>query len=230
MPAPHILALIRNGKPRGTHEIDCDESGDVGDAQALARDKGPAFKVMIEEKKETFDARLVRLGPCGHLRNLQGFHRRVSMAKNVGDGEKEIEFEPAIPHFDLDDLPRTPAEQRRLGSNLLEITADRDGFGNDGAVIENENRHLLQRIDRGKAFRLVLQGANVDLLLGDLHAFLGKENPDAARVGRAVPVVKLHPGTFDEGCRFAAPLINHKRCDLPLMPDIQPLNGPKTSR
>ena len=49
-----------------------------------------------------------------------------------------MQLEAAIPHLDAGKLQRTTPEQRWIGLERLEITADRDRFREHRAVVENE--------------------------------------------------------------------------------------------
>ena len=74
----------------------------------------------------------------------------------------------------------------------LEITADRDRLCNDGAVVENQRRHSLQRIDRRIFRRLVLHRYHVDLFGRYRDALLREENPGTARIRRKPAVIEFH--------------------------------------
>ena len=106
-----------------------------------------------------------------------------------------MQLEAAIPHLDAGKLQRTTPEQRWIGLERLEITADRDRFREHRAVVENERRHALERIDRGIVRRHLRQGAEIDLLHGQRDTLLGQKDSRASRIGRATSVVKLHLGT-----------------------------------
>src|SRR5262245_2301257 len=108
------------------------------------------------------------------------------------DREKEMQFEPPVPHFDAGNLQRIASEQRRLGVKRFEIAADGNRFRDHGAVVEHQGGDPLQRIDRRVDLRLLLQGAEIDLLQGQRDALLGKKDPRAPRIGRPTSVVKLH--------------------------------------
>ena len=63
-------------------------------------------------------------------------------------------------HISTSALPSAPVPNS-AGSRLqfLEIAADRDGFGEDGAVVEFQHRQPLQRIARADRLLLVLERA-----------------------------------------------------------------------
>ena len=77
---------------------------------------------------------------------------------------------------------------------LLSVhTGDVPRVGDDDrAVIKDECRHALRRIDCGIFRCLVLLGCNVDLLGRELQPLLGKENACPARIRRQFAVVEFH--------------------------------------
>src|SRR5215204_2655150 len=103
-----------------------------------------------------------------------------------------MQFEPSVPHLDARNFTRAPTEQRGFRIERLEIAADRDRFGEDHAIVEDEHRHALDRIDGRKHRGFMLQGAEIDLLHRHRDAFLGEIDSYAARIGSAAAVIKSH--------------------------------------
>src|SRR6266550_7494415 len=130
-------------------------------------------------------------GTCGtSISFIAGWELR----KTCDTGNSKMQLETPIPHLDAGKLQRTAPEQRRIGLERLEITADRDRFRDHRAVVENERRHALERVNRGIGRRHLLHGAEIDLLHGQRDTLLGQKDPRAPRIGRAASVVKLHLG------------------------------------
>ncbi len=74
----------------------------------------------------------------------------------------------------------------------LEIAADRHRLGNRGAVVEDQNRHALDRIERGEFRGLGRPRHDVDLLERDRDPLFGKIYPDPAGVRRSLFIQYFH--------------------------------------
>ena len=74
----------------------------------------------------------------------------------------------------------------------LEIAADGHRLGNGGAIVEDQNRHALDGIERGELRRLGCTRHDIDLLEGNLDALFGKEYPDPAGVRRSLFIQYFH--------------------------------------
>ena len=154
IPSFEVPGVIGNGKARNLHEIGCDGRGNVGHGEAVSR-KEPGFRErMIEDADNFGDARLVRLGPCRNLRLFKLRHGGVQMPEDLRDGKEKIELGAPVPHFDLRDFERCAAEKRRLRVQRLEIAANRNRLRNRRAIVQDQNRHALDRIERGEFRRL----------------------------------------------------------------------------
>src|SRR4029077_9636524 len=79
-----------------------------------------------------------------------------------------------------------------IGLQRLEIAADGDRLGDHGAVVEDERRPPLHRIDRRIGVAALRQLPEIDLFGGDRDALLGQEDAHAARVGGAAAIVEFH--------------------------------------
>ena len=104
-----------------------------------------------------------------------------------------MQLDPALPHLDQRNFERAAAEQRRLGMERLEVTADGDRLSDYGAIVELQRGHPLHRIDRRKRIAALLKLAEVNLLGRNRNALLGQEHANAARIGGAATVIELHP-------------------------------------
>ena len=192
MPPPYVRHLVGNRELGRLHQIDCDETGDVGDREAIAGRIGTRRQLAVQQSQEILNAGLVGFAPRGNLRIFERFHAGMKMAKHLGHAEQKPLLEPAIPHLDDRRVASAAAEQRRLGLQCFEIAADRDRFGDHSAVIENKGWYLLQWIDRRISRSLVLERSDIDLLFLDLDALFGQEYADPPRVGGTTAVVELH--------------------------------------
>ena len=65
-------------------------------------------------------------------------------------------------------------------------------FGDHGAVVENQRRHALHRIDRGEGVALLLQRAEIDLLGRNRDSLLGEEDTHPPRIGSTAAIIELH--------------------------------------
>ncbi len=139
----------------------------------------------------------------GHLELL---HPRMQVPEHLSDPQHQVQFDAPLPHLDARDFERGSAEQGRLGMQGLEIAANGNGFGENGAVVEFERRDPLQRIDRGIALGLVLHGAEIDRLDRHLDPLLLQKNPHPPGIGRPPAIVKLHPSLPGFWRRFYPPI------------------------
>src|SRR6516225_10495905 len=105
MPALHVRAFLWHSEIGALHEIDCDQAGDIGNAVAVPGDERHVLYFAVENTETLRDARLVGLGPSRDLRHLQLLHGGVGVPKHMHYGIEEIELKPAVPHFDLRNLP-----------------------------------------------------------------------------------------------------------------------------
>ena len=87
------------------------------------------------------------------------------------------------------------AEQARLGVEGLEVAADRDRFGDAGAVVELEDRECSIRVLLAERVGSVLF-VEGHALVRHIEPLLGKEDPHASRARRfaALVYVDLHSG------------------------------------
>jgi hypothetical protein len=113
-----------------------------------------------------------------------------------------MQFQPALPHLGPRYAERAAPEQRRLGLDLLEIAADGDGFGQDRAIVQFENRQPLQRIAAAHFGAAVLERAHVDRHNRHVDSFLGQKDAHPARVGRAAAVEQFHRILQTRRCRL----------------------------
>ncbi len=96
-------------------------------------------------------------------------------------------------HISTSVLPSAPRPNNvRFRVQLLEIAADGDGFGDDGAVVEFEHRQALQRVARTDWLLSVLQRAHVDGHQRNLKPFFGKEDANPPWIGRPAAVEEFH--------------------------------------
>jgi hypothetical protein len=110
MPALQIAQAVRDRHFRHPHEIDSDQCRDVGDRVIRPRDMGPILQLAVEKLKKLHYPRLVRLAPIRHLRGDHSAHRRMQMLEHARHWKQEMEFGPAIPHFNQRALQRANAE------------------------------------------------------------------------------------------------------------------------
>ena len=150
VPAFHVGEFFRQLKFRDFHEIDRDLRGDVGDGEichprrragSSARRRGIAG---IRRRAACWP----RPSPatCGLT---SGFMKGCRCWNTRRHRAQQIEFGAPVPHLDQRALQRAAAEQRRIGMQRLEIAADGDRFGDHRAVVENQRRQPLHRVDRG---------------------------------------------------------------------------------
>src|SRR5271165_5436628 len=100
-------------------------------------------------------------------------------------------LDAALPHLDPGPFEGRPAEQVRLRMEFLDVAADGDRFADDSPVVELGQRDRLQRIEGGEFRGLVFELAEIDLDPRNRDAFLGEEDPHAARVRGKVGIVQL---------------------------------------
>src|SRR5260370_1083289 len=110
-----MLELVRHCELCRFKKVERDEAGDIGDRECVARNEGTVLELAVNEGDELEDARLVRLGPGGHLRHFHRLHCWMRVPKDMRDGKQEMQLEPSIPHLDARNLESATAEQRRLG-------------------------------------------------------------------------------------------------------------------
>ena len=85
-------------------------------------------------------------GICGISHS---FMAGMDVAKGGGDAAEQVELQCAAATSRPAPCRARPVPNSAgSGCNLLEIAADRDGFGEDGAVVEFQHRQPLQRIAR----------------------------------------------------------------------------------
>src|SRR5271170_3419905 len=104
----------------------------------------------------------------------------------LGDGKEKLQLEPPVPHFHSRAFERADAEQRRLRTELLEITTDSRRFGDYLAVVELEHRHGLERIENAEGHRLLVQTGQIHVDHRHGHSLFRQEDADAPRVGITV--------------------------------------------
>src|SRR5215211_961290 len=192
VPAPDMGEFLRNGEVGRLHEVDRDQTGYVGNGEVIAGHIELILQFTIHDAEELDDTRFVDLGPFGQLRGLQLLHGRVRVAEYIRYRRQEVELHAPVPHLDQRLFFRPAPEQRRLRPQALEVAADGHRLGNHGAVVEDENRHALQGIERGEFRRLLLLRGKIDLLHWYRDALFGEENPHAPRVGSSTAFVELH--------------------------------------
>src|SRR5206468_3546665 len=95
----------------------------------------------------------------------------MTLAKRIGDRLQNVKFDAAIPHLDQRALLRIGAEQRRLGMEFLEVTADSNALGNISTIVELEHRNRAQRIFPAKLFVAIHRLDDIDFFVGDLDSF-----------------------------------------------------------
>src|SRR5215211_2012325 len=137
MPALEVLEFVRHRELCRLHEIDGDETGDIGHRERIPRNKRAVLQLVVENGDELLDARLVGLSPRRHLRHFHLLHCRVQVAKDMRNRKQQVQLEAAIPHLDARKLQRAASEQRRIGLERLEVAADRDRLRDYRAVVEN---------------------------------------------------------------------------------------------
>lgn len=118
------------------------------------------------------------------------------------DEQIESELDPPVPHFNPRPAGGTPAEQGGLRMQVLEVAADRNRFGNHAAIVENEDRHTLIRIEAREVG--LAQRVEIAMLTLDLDRFFGKKDAHAAGVRRGSRLDDLHEMSQclpDHGCR-----------------------------
>jgi hypothetical protein len=142
------------------------------------------------------------------------------MAKHLGNAEQQVQLDAAAPHLDDSRIAPAAPEQRRLGLQCIEIAADCDRLGDHGAVVEDERRHPLHRIDRRVGGALVLQRADVDLLHRDLDTLLGEKDAHPARVWRTAAVIEFH-GELPGCCRISCLRMSLSENRCPLFRDMR---------
>src|SRR5262249_14852162 len=123
MPAANMDKLFRHGNTCRLHEVDCNQPGDVGDREFVASDEFSSGKLVIEQLREFQGLRLVDLAPFGNLRDLPVLHGWMDVTEGGGDRAEQVELDAALPHLDHCFAESSLPEQRRLGLQLLEITA-----------------------------------------------------------------------------------------------------------
>jgi hypothetical protein len=127
----------------------------------------------------------------------------VKVAKNLRYREEQMLLDPPVPHLHHRLLKGAFAEHRRRRMKAFEVAADRDRFGDHGAVVQHQGRNPLERVDGRIGRRFVLHRPEVDLLAGNRDAFFGQIDPHAPRIGRAAAVIELHCGCPPCGPREA---------------------------
>jgi len=106
--------------------------------------------------------------------------------------EEQAKLKTPLPHFDLSLAQGADAEQRRVRLHLLKITANGDGLTKRSAVVQDQNRNALKRIERRETLGALFELGQVDLDDWHDHLLFGEENAHPAWVGRAHRIVELH--------------------------------------
>src|SRR5260221_3176751 len=183
---------IRHRESARLHEIDGDLHRNIRNRIAIARDEFARREFSVEQLQKPNHSWSVGLGPGRNLGDLQLFHRRMRMAKYRCHVGKEIDLGPSVPHFNDCRILGSDTEQRRLRLQHFEISADRDRFRDDGAIIKNKSGHSLQRVDRRIFRRLVLHQHDIDLLGWYRDAFFSQEYARTPGVWGHFAVIEFH--------------------------------------
>src|SRR5208282_1751123 len=116
----------------------------------------------------------------------------MQMLKHVRDRQVEVKLGTPAPHLDESAVERAAAEQRRIGLQRFEISADRNGLRNHGAIVEHKRRDALHRVNRSIGVGALLQFTEIDLLGWNLDSLFGEEYANPARIWGAASVEELH--------------------------------------
>src|SRR5271154_1260260 len=183
MPSREILERrIRRDAGRLRGEVDPNERGDIRDGEAIARDERLVADLRVEPLQLLLDGLALRLAVFGELLDAR-LEQLVGMLERTRGNGKQVQLHSPVPHLDERLLAIVLAHQVGLGMQAFEVAADRNRFGEMGAVVELDEGQAARGILREHLRRAVLAGENVDLLGRDLESLFRYENSKASRVG-----------------------------------------------
>ena len=104
---------------------------------------------------------------------------------------KAFQLSEPLPHDDQALVLGRSAQQGRSGKGFIEIPHDGRHLCDGGAISEHQGWHHAAGIDCPLGFRVLLARAEIDRNQRRLEPFLGQENSDTPRIGRADGVVEF---------------------------------------
>src|SRR6516165_10342969 len=109
-------------------DVDCDQRGDVGDRETIARDKLLSAQFAVHPFESLIDDRTLRFTVVRELL-VTALEDRTGVLNCPADCGEQLQFHPPIPHLDLRLFAQVAPKQVRLGMKPLQIAADRDRLG-----------------------------------------------------------------------------------------------------
>lgn len=192
MPAPYMDQLIWHSNACWLHEVDRDQSGNVGDAIVVSGNELTICKLAIDEMQERERLGLVRLTPFRNLWHLPILHRRMDVTESVRHRHQEVQFHTPLPFLHLRASQWTCPEKWLFRMTLFKVAAYRYRFRQHRSIIELKNRKTLQGITVRDLLAPMPQRAHVDRHQRNVDAFLGKKDAHAARIWRLATIKQLH--------------------------------------
>ena len=99
-----------NVYPRGTYEIERDQSHYVGDAEPSAGDEEAVPQRFVHNRHGAQRSATVQFRPLGDLIRLENFGGGMDVPISLGDGVEKLQLQPPVPHFDARAFERADAE------------------------------------------------------------------------------------------------------------------------
>ena len=143
VPALDVVgALVGYGHLRAFRELDGDEGGDVGDGEGVTRDERIVGELSIEKSEKPPEALLAAIDQrrdLGHAALDAGestvLEQGQRVSNRLGRRHVALKLDPPVPHLDDCLVLGVPSHERRLGVQLLDVAADRNGLGDVRAVV-----------------------------------------------------------------------------------------------